>query len=48
MERLADLLREAETEHGKYERMLGHRDETWADWYAENLVRRLPVLRLVT
>lgn len=32
---LADLLRKAEKAHAEYEKVLGHRDDDWADWYAE-------------
>jgi hypothetical protein len=40
---LADLLREAEAAHGKYEteELDGVRDEQWADWYADFIVNRL-------
>ena len=42
-EALADLLREAEAAHGKYEaeELGGVRDEQWADWFAEFIVNRL-------
>lgn len=39
-EELANLLREAEAAHGKYEteELGGVRDEEWASWYAEFIV----------
>jgi len=40
-ERLAAPLREAEKAHGEYESRLGHRDESWPDWYADYIVERL-------
>jgi len=33
-ERLAELLRDAEVAHGRYEQELGTRDEDWPTWYA--------------
>lgn len=36
---LARALRRAEAAHGQYEKQLGRRDEGWADWYADYLVR---------
>jgi catechol 2,3-dioxygenase-like lactoylglutathione lyase family enzyme len=35
---LAAALRRAETEHGKHEQEIGHRDENWPDWYAQYMV----------
>jgi len=32
---LALNLKEAEQAHGEYEKKLGHRDDNWADWYAQ-------------
>lgn len=40
-EELAQLLRDAEREHGEYERRLGERDEDWPSWYAQYLLDRL-------
>ena len=39
--RLAELLREAESAHGAYERELGQRDEDWPAWYARFILERL-------
>jgi catechol 2,3-dioxygenase-like lactoylglutathione lyase family enzyme len=36
---LAGAMRRAETAHGAYEKSLGKRDDAWADWYAEYMVR---------
>jgi catechol 2,3-dioxygenase-like lactoylglutathione lyase family enzyme len=36
---LARALRRAEAAHGEYEKLLGRRDDAWADWYAAYLVR---------
>ena len=36
---LADAMRRAEAAHGEHEKRLGQRDEEWADWYAEYMVR---------
>ncbi|MBV8331481.1 MAG: hypothetical protein JO192_01990 [Candidatus Eremiobacteraeota bacterium] len=41
MERLADILREAEHAHGVYEGRLGHPDPDWPTWYARHIVDRL-------
>jgi hypothetical protein len=41
VERLADLLREAERAHGVYERGLGHSDADWPRWYARHIYDRL-------
>lgn len=35
---IAADLRAAETAHAEYEKTLGHRDENWADWYAEYII----------
>jgi catechol 2,3-dioxygenase-like lactoylglutathione lyase family enzyme len=36
---LAQAMRRAEAAHGAYEKQTGQRDEKWADWYAEYMVR---------
>jgi catechol 2,3-dioxygenase-like lactoylglutathione lyase family enzyme len=36
---LAGALRRAEAAHGEHEKRTGHRDENWADWYADYIVR---------
>lgn len=41
VERLAQLLREAEQAHAAYERELGVRDDDWPSWYAQFIVGRL-------
>lgn len=41
VERLAEILREAERAHAVYEQRLGHRDENWPAWYARHIVDRL-------
>ncbi|MBV8155993.1 MAG: hypothetical protein JO029_15930 [Candidatus Eremiobacteraeota bacterium] len=41
VERLADILREAEHAHGVYEGRLGHPDPDWPTWYARHIVDRL-------
>ena len=41
MERLAELLRNAEKAHAENERDLGERDEDWPSWYAGYIVARL-------
>jgi hypothetical protein len=41
VERLADLLREAERAHALYERQLGHSDADWPTWYARHIYDRL-------
>ena len=41
VERLADILVEAEHAHGVYEQRLGHADPNWAAWYARHIVDRL-------
>jgi hypothetical protein len=42
-EELGGLLRDAEKAHGAYEQeeLGGVRDENWADWYAEFIVKAL-------
>jgi hypothetical protein len=42
-EELTRLLREAEAAHGKYEaeELGGVRDEEWAAWYAEFIIKAL-------
>jgi hypothetical protein len=41
VERLADLLREAERAHGAYEKEIGRRDEDWPTWYAKYVLEHL-------
>jgi hypothetical protein len=41
VDRLADLLREAEHAHGLYEKQLGHADADWPTWYARHIIDRL-------
>ena len=41
VERLAELLREAEAAHEEYERELGRRDDDWPSWYARYIVDKL-------
>jgi catechol 2,3-dioxygenase-like lactoylglutathione lyase family enzyme len=36
---LAAALRRAEAAHGEHEKRIGHRDENWAAWYADYIVR---------
>ena len=36
---LAKALRRAEAAHGEHEKGLGRRDDAWADWYADYIVR---------
>jgi hypothetical protein len=36
---LAKAMKRAEAAHGEYEKTLGKRDEAWADWYADYMVR---------
>ena len=38
---LAIALRRAEAAHGEHEKLLGHRDENWPEWYAEYMVREM-------
>jgi catechol 2,3-dioxygenase-like lactoylglutathione lyase family enzyme len=35
---LASAFRRAEAAHGEHEKLLGHRDENWADWYAAYMI----------
>jgi catechol 2,3-dioxygenase-like lactoylglutathione lyase family enzyme len=37
---LAAALRRAEVAHGEHEKRTGQRDENWADWYADYIVRQ--------
>jgi hypothetical protein len=41
VERLVEILLEAEHAHGVYEQRLGHRDDNWATWYARHIIDRL-------
>lgn len=41
IDKLAQILREAEEEHAKYEERLGRSDEDWSKWYAEFILERL-------
>lgn len=41
VDKLAQLLREAEEEHKKYEERLERRDEDWPRWYAQYILERL-------
>lgn len=41
VDRLADLLRDAEKAHAVYESRLGHADAQWAAWYARHIIDRL-------
>jgi catechol 2,3-dioxygenase-like lactoylglutathione lyase family enzyme len=36
---LAAALRRAASAHGEHEKVIGHHDEGWPDWYAEYIVR---------
>jgi hypothetical protein len=36
---LASALRRAEAAHAEHEKRTGQRDEDWANWYAEYIVR---------
>lgn len=45
VDRLAQLLRQAESAHGEYERSLGHRDEDWPKWYAQYIFDQVPEAR---
>jgi hypothetical protein len=36
---LASALRRAEAAHAEHEKRTGQRDDAWADWYAEFIVR---------
>jgi catechol 2,3-dioxygenase-like lactoylglutathione lyase family enzyme len=35
---LAGALRRAEAAHGQHEKRIGHRDDNWADWYADYII----------
>ncbi len=41
VDRLADMLREAENAHGIYEKRLGRADADWPRWYARHIIDRL-------
>jgi hypothetical protein len=41
IERLTEILREAEHAHAVYQRGLGHADPAWATWYARHIIHRL-------
>ena len=41
VERLADMLREAERAHAVYEHRVGHPDADWPAWYARHIIDRL-------
>ncbi|MBV8490126.1 MAG: hypothetical protein JO199_06300 [Candidatus Eremiobacteraeota bacterium] len=41
IERLTDILNEAEHAHAVYEERLGRTDPNWATWYARHIVDRL-------
>jgi hypothetical protein len=41
VERLADILREAERAHAVYEARLGRSDPNWPQWYARHIYDRL-------
>lgn len=41
VERLAELLREAEAAHAEYEQGLGRPDADWPAWYARYVVDKL-------
>ena len=41
VERLTDILVEAERAHAVYEQRLGKPDSDWAAWYARHIVDRL-------
>jgi hypothetical protein len=40
-ERLAELLRQAESAHGEYEREIGQADRDWPTWYAHYILQQL-------
>lgn len=42
---LAKLLHDAEDAHGEYEKGLGHRDEDWPHWYADYILKQVPLVR---
>jgi hypothetical protein len=41
VERLTEILREAEHAHAVFERRLGHADADWAAWYARHIIDRI-------
>ena len=41
VDRLVEILLEAEHAHGVYEQRLGHADANWAAWYARHIIDRL-------
>ena len=41
IDRLADMLRDAEKAHGVYEQRIGHPDPDWPKWYARHIIDRL-------
>ncbi|MGA8535268.1 MAG: hypothetical protein WB615_14260 [Candidatus Tumulicola sp.] len=41
IQRLAEILAEAERAHAVYQRSLGHADADWPAWYARHIVDRL-------
>jgi hypothetical protein len=41
VDRLADLLREAEEAHHGHERHLGKADANWPAWYARHIIDRV-------
>lgn len=41
VEELADLLRQAEAAHAKYEQTLGKHDDDWPAWYAKYVLDAL-------
>ena len=41
VDELASLLREAEAEHAKYEKSLGHADSDWPTWYARYVLDQI-------
>lgn len=41
VDELAELLREAESAHGEFEKTLGHRDDDWPRWYATYILNKL-------
>lgn len=41
VERLADMLREAEQAHAVYEHRIGHPAADWPAWYARHIIDRL-------
>jgi len=45
---LASAMRRAEAAHGVHEKILGHRDENWSDWYAEYMAAEQAGIELPT